>query len=86
LPNVQFLEMEGADACCGGGGSFQVEYPDLSAGITRRKVEAIQATGTQWVATGCPGCRLTISAHLDPRRAIAVVHPVQLMAMALGAG
>jgi glycolate oxidase iron-sulfur subunit len=86
LPHVEFVEMEGADACCGGGGSFQVEHPEISAAITRRKVENIHATGAEVVATGCPGCRLTIGAHLDPGRRIRVLHPVQLVEAALTGG
>jgi glycolate oxidase iron-sulfur subunit len=83
LPNVEFVEMVGADACCGGGGSFQVEHPEISAAITSTKVENINRTGAQVVATGCPGCRLTIAAHLDEDRHIHVLHPVQLLQMAL---
>jgi glycolate oxidase iron-sulfur subunit len=83
LPNVEFVEMENANACCGGGGSFQVEHPETSAAITARKVESIHATGAQVVATGCPGCRLTISAHLEKDRHIQVLHPIQLVQMAL---
>jgi glycolate oxidase iron-sulfur subunit len=85
LPNVDFVEMEGANACCGGGGAFQVEHPEISAAITSRKVKNIYATGAQVVATGCPGCRLTIAAHLDNDRQIQVLHPIQLIQMALSA-
>lgn len=84
LPNVEFVEMEGADACCGGGGSFQVEHPEISAPITAKKIKSIQATGAVAVATGCPGCRITIGAHLDPGLGIQVLHPVELVDLALG--
>jgi glycolate oxidase iron-sulfur subunit len=83
LPNVEFVEMEGADACCGGGGSFQVEHPEVSAAITARKVESIQRAGAEVVATGCPGCRLTIAAHLGAEKPIQVLHPVQLIERAM---
>ncbi|MEE9610574.1 MAG: (Fe-S)-binding protein [Desulfatiglandales bacterium] len=83
LPNVNFVEMNEADACCGGGGSFQVEHPEISAAITASKVESINRTGAQVVATGCPGCRLTIAAHLDRDKHIHALHPVQLIQMGL---
>lgn len=83
LPNVEFVEMEGADGCCGGGGSFQVEHPDISEGITAKKIQSIQTTGAAAVATGCPGCRITIGAHLDPDLEIQVLHPVELVELAL---
>jgi glycolate oxidase iron-sulfur subunit len=83
LPQVEFVEMAGADDCCGGGGSFQVEHPETSRRITNRKLNNIYNTGAGLVATCCPGCKLTISNHLDPERNLRVVHPVELLRDAL---
>jgi glycolate oxidase iron-sulfur subunit len=82
IPGLDFQEMAGADVCCGGGGSFQWEHPEVAAGITAQKVKAIQETGAQWVASGCPGCRLQIHGNLE-REDIRVVHPVELVARCL---
>jgi glycolate oxidase iron-sulfur subunit len=82
IPGVEYVELPGASDCCGGGGSFQVEHAETSRKITKRKVDSIQETGAQVLATCCPGCSLTISNHLDP--AIRVLHPVQLLQQALG--
>ncbi len=81
IPGVEFVEMTGAIDCCGGGGSFQIDYPEISAKITKRKTDNIEATKAQFCATGCPGCSLTISNHLDP--SIKVIHPVQILQKAL---
>lgn len=81
IPNVEFVEMDGAIDCCGGGGSFQIDYPEISAKITKRKTDNIEATKAQFCATGCPGCSLTISNHLDP--SIRVTHTVQILQKAL---
>lgn len=86
LPNVEFVEMDAPDACCGGGGSFQVEHPEISSKITARKIKSIEATGASVVATGCPGCRITINAHLDSEKHIRVLHPIELVKMALEGG
>jgi glycolate dehydrogenase iron-sulfur subunit len=83
IPQMEFVEMAAADACCGGGGAFQVEHPDVAAGITATKVQSILETGAGLVATGCPGCRLQIRGNLADE-AIRVVHPVELLAMAMG--
>lgn len=83
IPGIQFVEMEGADSCCGGGGSFQVEHPEVSRSIALRKIESIKNTGANIVATGCPGCRLTISAHLEREMDVRVLHPVEILAEAL---
>jgi len=38
LPGVEFIEAQGASDCCGGGGSFQVDYPEISKRITDQKI------------------------------------------------
>ncbi len=83
IPGVEYVELPGANECCGGGGAFQVEHADTSRKITRKKVDNIHGTGAQVLATCCPGCNLTISNHLDPDRKVEVVHPVQLLQIAL---
>ena len=83
IPGVEYVEMPGANECCGGGGAFQVEHADTSLKITRRKVENIDGTKAQVLATCCPGCSLTISNHLDPERKMEVMHPVRLLQIAL---
>jgi glycolate oxidase iron-sulfur subunit len=77
IPGIEYVELPGANDCCGGGGSFQVEHADTSRKITKRKLDNIRETQAQVLATCCPGCNLTISNHLDP--AIKVLHPVQLL-------
>ena len=81
IPGVEYVELPGANDCCGGGGSFQVEHAETSRKITKRKVDNIRETGAEVLTTCCPGCNLTISNHLDP--AIRVLHPVQLLQQAL---
>ncbi len=83
LPQVDFVEMEGADTCCGGGGSFQFDYPEVSRGITDAKIEHIRQTGASVLVTGCPGCRVTIAGNMDDRAPIEVLHPIQLVDRAL---
>jgi glycolate oxidase iron-sulfur subunit len=74
--------MEAADRCCGGGGEYQIEYGEMSALITDRKVENVLKTGARFVATGCPGCNITIGAHLA-RHNVKTIHTVQLIQTAI---
>ncbi len=60
LPDVQFQEMEGADRCCGMGGSFGLVYYDISQKIADQKAAAIGRTGAEVVVTTCPGCRMQL--------------------------
>ncbi len=74
-------EMNGADKCCGMGGSFNLQYYEISCSIGTLKKESIQATGADVVATGCPACMLQISDMLSKASlAVEVKHPVELYA------
>ena len=83
LPQVEFVEMKEANMCCGGGGSFQFDFPGVSKGITENKIKNILETGASVVVTGCPGCRVTISGNMNDNNQISVLHPIQLVDMAL---
>lgn len=83
LPQFEYVEMEEANACCGGGGSFQFDFPDVSKKITEKKIKNIRETGASVVVTGCPGCRVTIGGNMEDQDRISVLHPLQLLDWAL---
>jgi glycolate oxidase iron-sulfur subunit len=56
-----FVEMKEADVCCGGAGSFHVDYPDAAAQILEKKRLNIEKTGAAVVVTGCPGCLIQLA-------------------------
>lgn len=56
-----FIEMKEADMCCGGAGSFHMDYPDISSHILDRKRRNIEATGAAIVVTACPGCLIQLT-------------------------
>lgn len=56
-----YIEMEEADVCCGGAGSFHVDYPEISANILEKKQRNIEKTGAALVVTGCPGCLIQLA-------------------------
>jgi glycolate oxidase iron-sulfur subunit len=83
LPQFEYVEMEEANTCCGGGGSFQFDFSGVSKGITEKKIRRIHDTGARIVVSGCPGCRTTLGGNMDELDRIAVLHPMQLLDMAL---
>jgi len=83
LPQVEYVEMEEAGTCCGGGGAFQFDFPGVSKGITEKKIKNIRETGAGVIVSGCPGCRLTIGGNMDEGDPISVLHPLQLLEEAL---
>jgi len=57
----EFREMKDADVCCGGAGSFFLDYPEISDSIIDKKRLNIEATGADIVVTGCPGCLIQLN-------------------------
>jgi glycolate oxidase iron-sulfur subunit len=83
-PGFTLTEMADSDWCCGMGGSFNLQYYDISKGIGMKKAARIMETGADVLATGCPACMIQISDMLSQAGAeIAVRHPVELLAEAL---
>jgi L-lactate dehydrogenase complex protein LldE len=64
LPGVTLREMNGAEECCGFGGTFSIKYGDISARICERKCANVQAAGAQAVVGGDLGCLLNIEGKL----------------------
>jgi len=56
-----FVEMKEADTCCGGAGSFHMDYPDIASAIIDKKRQNIEKTGAAIVVTGCPGCLIQLA-------------------------
>jgi glycolate oxidase iron-sulfur subunit len=81
-----FVEMLDADRCCGGGGTFALEQPELSQVVAEPKMERIAETGADTVITGCPGCMMqlrdsAVHRHMNLR----VEHTIQLIDRSLPA-
>ena len=67
IPGVELVEMEhnrGDCRCCGGGGNLEMTAPELSASITRNKIEEIMKTGAQAVVTSCQQCVRTMTTYV----------------------
>lgn len=76
-----FKEMAEAEACCGCGGSFTLEYYELSSAVGARKRAAILASGAEVVATACPACMLQLIDLLSKGGdSVRVKHVIELFA------
>jgi glycolate oxidase iron-sulfur subunit len=83
IPGLELVEMAAAEECCGGGAALPWEHPEVASGISRKKIQSIKETRAAVVASGCPWCRRQIGENLGPDP-IRVVHPVEVIAEALG--
>jgi iron-sulfur cluster protein len=62
---LPIVELPESDACCGMGGSYSLEFPEVSRPLLARKLENVRKTGAPTVAMDCPGCALQIGGGLD---------------------
>jgi FAD/FMN-containing dehydrogenase/Fe-S oxidoreductase len=67
LPGVEFVEMQDADRCAGGAGTYVLKDYDTSQKIFERKRRAIEESGAEIVATSCPACMIQLNNGLRGR-------------------
>jgi len=85
IPGLELVEMEEADWCCGGAGTYILDEYKLSTKILERKMAHILATKAEIIATGCPGCQIQLGLGVKRTRLRArVLHPIQLLYEAYG--
>ena len=77
LVGMEFVEMQDADRCAGGAGTYMVKNYDVSQDIFQRKKQAIEESGAQVVATSCPACMIQLKNGL--RGTAEVKHLAQVM-------
>lgn len=74
------LDVPEGNLCCGAAGTYQMLEPELSGRLRDRKVEAIERTGADMVASGNIGCLIQIAGGTD----MPVHHSVELLDWATG--
>jgi glycolate oxidase iron-sulfur subunit len=85
IPGLVLVELTDSELCCGSAGVYNLLEPRIAAELGLRKVERIGETGARIVAAGNPGCLMQIARHCRAQALeIEVVHPVSLLARALG--
>jgi len=85
IDGIELQELAGADHCCGAGGLYMAVSADLARDVRASKLDAIEESGADTVATANPGCMFWLWRGLRERGlSVEVRHPVSLLAEALG--
>ena len=80
IPGLTFREMPGADLCCGSAGIYNITQNEMSMRLLDRKMDAVNATGAEIIATANPGCLLQLRAGVRVRGGKQrAVHVVELL-------
>jgi glycolate oxidase iron-sulfur subunit len=62
VPGLTLKEMRLSDLCCGSAGIYNVVHTDLAMQLLAKKMESVNATGAERIATANPGCMLQLRA------------------------
>ncbi len=84
LARYELRELDDVGECCGFGGHFSADYPEVAGEVLNRKIAAIERTGADVVVLDSPGCLLQIRGGLLKQGStIEVKHIAELLAEAL---
>jgi glycolate dehydrogenase iron-sulfur subunit len=62
IPGLTLREMPLSDLCCGSAGIYNVLQSEMALEILERKMESVNSTGAEVIATANPGCILQLRA------------------------
>ena len=80
---LEYLPARDEDTCCGMGGTFSADFPELSAELLKKKLDAVEETGADLLVTDCPGCVLQLKGGMDKRGGkVKVKHIAEVVAEA----
>ncbi len=81
LAGYDYVKSKDEDVCCGFGGSYSVDFPEISAEILKKKLDNVEATEAELLVTDCPGCVLQLRGGMDKRGGkIKVKHIAEVIA------
>lgn len=88
IGNVELVEPEWTSGewstCCGGGGGFEVVFPDLSHSLASNRAAELADTGADIIVTQCPGCLMQLRDGLKQlKKKIEVMDIATLLARSL---
>jgi len=79
--DVDFVEMEAPDTCCGFGGTFSVKYSEISNAILQEKLTRIADSGVEYVIANDSSCLMQIAGGLSRANSpVKTMHLAELLA------
>jgi glycolate oxidase iron-sulfur subunit len=80
IPGLELRELPESELCCGAAGTYNLTQPEMSARLSRRKLENIRNTGASVAITSNAGCALQIAREAREKgERLAVVHPMEML-------
>ena len=80
IDGLEFVELPESDWCCGSAGSQLITHYETSTQVLDRKMDNLESTQAQVIASGCPGCQMQLNTGIQRRGLdVRVVHPITLL-------
>jgi glycolate oxidase iron-sulfur subunit len=81
IPGLEFVEMPGADLCCGSAGIYNVVHDEMAAAVLEKKMRNASSVRPDIIATANPGCMLQLQAGVKRhgKEGQTVRHVVELL-------
>jgi glycolate oxidase iron-sulfur subunit len=80
IPGLDLHDLPESELCCGAAGTYNLTQPEMSARLSRRKMENIKKTGARLAITSNAGCALQIAREArEQGERLAVVHPMEVL-------
>jgi L-lactate dehydrogenase complex protein LldE len=80
VQELELVELDRADRCCGFGGQFAVDFPEISGSILADKLDCIERSSAEAVIVGDVGCKLNIAGGLGRRgRPVRTLHLAEVL-------
>jgi L-lactate dehydrogenase complex protein LldE len=85
VKGLDLVPLEGADQCCGFGGTFSVKNPDVSVAMGSDKARHVLETGAEYVVTGDNACLMHIGGLLHRQNSgVKTIHLAEILASTEG--
>jgi L-lactate dehydrogenase complex protein LldE len=82
--NINFVEMEQPDLCCGFGGTFSYKFKELSISMVERKCRYIEKSGAEFCIGADSSCLMNIEGYLRKHNMKAkTMHIADLLAQSI---
>ena len=79
--DIDFVEMEAPDTCCGFGGTFSIKYSEISNAILQEKLMRIENSGVEFVVANDSSCLMQIAGGLSRAGSpVKTMHLAELLA------
>ena len=81
VAGLELLEPAHPQECCGFGGGFSMDFPEVSAAILRKKANELLATGAEYMVCAEPSCLMHIRAYMEKHgHSIRCLHLAEILA------